>query len=72
MTPVSLERAMAAKTRLNELLGESPNICGIGIAALPGGFGIKLNLLRPPLPGAIPDDIDDVPVIIGVVGSIRA
>jgi len=63
---------MAAKARLNELLGDSPNICGIGIAALSDGFGIKLNLLRPPLPGAIPNDIDDVPVIIDVVGSIKA
>jgi hypothetical protein len=63
---------MAAKARLNELLGDSPNICGIGIATLSDGFGIKLNLLRPPLPGAIPNDIDDVPVIIDVVGSIKA
>lgn len=72
MTPASLERAFAAKARLNELLGESPNICGLGIAALPGGFGVKLDLLRPPFPDTVPEDIDGVPVIVDVIGSIKA
>lgn len=72
MIPASLERAVAAKTKLNEMLGDSPNICGLGIAVLPSGFGIKLNLLRAPQPGTIPDDVDGVPVIVDVVGSIKA
>jgi hypothetical protein len=70
--PVSLERALAAKARLHELLGDSPDVCGIGIAALPEGYGVKLNLRRAPQPGAIPGDVDGVPVIVDVVGSIRA
>ncbi len=71
MTPASLERAIAAKARLNEMLRESPDICGLGIAALPNGFAVKLNLTRSPQPGTIPDDVDGVPVIVDVVGSIR-
>ena len=72
MNPASLERAMDAKARLNELLGDSSNICGIGIAALPGGFGVKLNLLRAPQPGWVPDDVGGVPVIVDIVGMIKA
>jgi hypothetical protein len=72
MRPASLERALAAKEKLRRMVGDSPDVCGIGIAALPDGFGVKLNLRRTPEPGTIPDDVDGVPVIVDVVGSIKA
>lgn len=72
MTPATLEHALAAKEKLDSMVGDSPNVCGIGVAVMEGGFGVKLNLQRAPAPGSIPDDVDGVPVIIDVVGEIRA
>ena len=72
MRPATLEQAERAKEKLDALLGDAPNVRGLGIAVLEGGFGVKLNLQRAPKAGSIPDDVDGVPVIIDVVGAIRA
>lgn len=72
MTTATLEQAARAKGKLDALLGDDPNVRGLGIAALEGGFGVKLNLQRAPKHGSIPDDVDGVPVIVDVVGAIRA
>jgi hypothetical protein len=72
MRPATLEQAERAKEKLDVLLGDAHDVRGLGIAVLDGGFGIKLNLQRAPKSGSIPDDVDGVPVIIDVVGAIRA
>jgi hypothetical protein len=71
MTPATLERARAAKVALRERLAGMPELRGIGIATLAGGYGVKVNVSRIPANAAIPDDVDGVPVIVDVVGSIR-
>jgi hypothetical protein len=72
MTAATLEQARAAKKKLRERLAGHPDLRGIGIATLMGGYGVKVNLLSPPQPGIVPDDVDGVPVIIDVVGVIGA
>jgi hypothetical protein len=71
MMPATLERARAAKLKLRERLGKFPELRGIGIAALDGGYGVKVNVSRIPLSPEIPDDVDGTPVIVDVVGDIR-
>lgn len=70
MTAATLEQARAAKQKLRERLAGCPELRGIGIATLSGGYGVKVNLSSAPAPGLVPDDVDGVPVIIDVVGAI--
>ena len=70
--PAPLERARAAKERLSEQLTGLPELRGIGIAILDGGFGVKVNLLRAVGEDVVPGEVDGVPVIVDVVGPIVA
>jgi hypothetical protein len=72
MNGVTLERAQAAKAKLAAVLAGRPELRGIGIAVLDCGYGVKVNLTRRPEDLTVPDDVDDVPVIIDIVGTIRA
>lgn len=69
MTPATLEQARAAKNRLAEMLACVPELRGVGIAVLDGGFGVKVNLASETA-FAIPNEIDGVPVLIAVIGGI--
>ncbi len=71
MTPATLEQARAAKQKLLEQLRGHAGLRGVGIALLDGGYGVKVNFDAPPPAGLVPDDVDGVPVIVDVVGSIR-
>lgn len=71
MTPATLEAAASAKERLAELLEGRPEVGAIGIAILRGGFGVKVNLVRPAEP-PLPAEFDCVPVIVEVTGGISA
>ncbi|MGH2444642.1 MAG: hypothetical protein ACRDGD_01160 [Candidatus Limnocylindria bacterium] len=70
-TVASLDQARAAKAGLLELLSGRPELRGVGIARVPGGFGVKVNLLRSPS-APLPVDVEGVPVVVEVVGEIRA
>jgi hypothetical protein len=72
MRGVSLEEATAAKETLRARLAGLAEIRGIGVAVLPDGYGVKVNLLNAVACAQVPDDVDGVPVIIDVVGAIRA
>ena len=70
MTGVTLERARAAKQKLSKMISPLPELRGIGIAILANGYGVKVNLARWPA-CEIPEEIDQVPVIVEVTGTIR-
>lgn len=69
MTPATLEQARAAKAKLAEALVDVPEVDTLGIALLDGGFGVKVNLVMATA-FPIPDEIDGVPVLVVIVGSI--
>ena len=68
----SRAEARRAKAVVVELVGGDDAVNGVGIAPSAGGYAVKVNLARPLQPErALPDDIDGVPVIWEVVGTIR-
>lgn len=72
MRPAPLEEARAAKRRVAELLADLPELEGVGVTFLDDGFAVKVNLRRMPSSCDIPAEIDGVPVLVEVVGPIRA
>ena len=71
MRSATLAAAEAAQEKLVARLGSLPGLRGIGIAPLDKGFCIKLNLAAMPAGEELPDDVDGVPVIVDIVGSVR-
>jgi hypothetical protein len=71
MSAATLEEARAAKAELRaRLVGKLPGLRGLGITFVDGGYGVKVLVDRRPADGAIPDDVDGVPVIVDVVGEL--
>jgi hypothetical protein len=71
MIGVTLERARAAKLKLAKTLTSLAELRGLGIAILANGYGVKVNLARRPA-FEIPAEIDEVPVIVEIIGTIRS
>lgn len=71
MKGATLEGAQVAKAILAAALASRPELRGIGIARLDCGFGVKVNLSRQPEDLIVPDDVNGVPVIVDIVGTIR-
>lgn len=71
MRAAAFAAAEAAKESLARTLSHLPELCGIGIAPLDDGFGVKVNLSREVAPGTVPDDVNGVPVIVAVVGTVQ-
>jgi hypothetical protein len=67
-TPAAAERAQKI---LAERLAGIPGVRAIGIAVLDGGFGVKVHFSETPPEGSVPDDVDGIPIIVDIVGSIR-
>ncbi|MGH2382995.1 MAG: hypothetical protein ACRDG7_17480 [Candidatus Limnocylindria bacterium] len=67
----TLDQARAAKARIAQLLAGTPELRGVGIARAERGFCVKVNLEREPS-AELPTDIDGVPILVEVVGDIRA
>ena len=72
MTGASIERARAAKAAIAELLDEEADVCGIGIAAVDGGYCVKVNVAGAAAAAAlrVPDEVDGVPVVVVVISEI--
>jgi hypothetical protein len=70
MTGATLERARAAKLKLSKLLTPLAELRALGIAILANGYGVKVNLAHKPA-FEIPVEIDEVPVIVEIIGTIR-
>ena len=71
MKPATLEAAERAQATLAEKLAGMRGVSATGIAVLDGGFGIKVYFIETPAAGSVPDDVDGVPVIVDIAGSIR-
>ena len=68
----SLNEARAAKVTAAEAFGRLAEVAGIGITRLGDGYGLKVNLSRPPRSASpLPTEIAGVPVRVEVVGQIR-
>ena len=67
----TLDEARAAKRKAAERLARVPEVNGIGVVRVQGGYGLKVNLAEEVAAGTIPDTVDDVPLQIAVVGRIR-
>ncbi len=68
----TLDQARAAKSKVFDLCRARARVVGVGIAKVSDGYGLKVNLEEPPLPGVVlPAVVDDVPVRVTVVGKVR-
>lgn len=71
MNTTALDKARAAKIEIAELLRDIPELAGIGITRVGGGYGVKVNLSATPkrtLP--LPTELRGVPIQCEVVGRI--
>jgi hypothetical protein len=67
----TLDEARAAKRKAAQRLARVPQVNGIGVVRLPRGYGLKVNLAEEVAAGLIPEEVDDVPLRVEVVGRIR-
>jgi hypothetical protein len=68
----TIDQARAAKHKALELFDQQEAVVGIGIARVGKGYGLKVNLQQPLAEqGALPQEIDGVPIRFEVVGPIR-
>ena len=67
----TLDEARNAKRKAVLQLARLPQVNGIGVVRLQGGYGLKVNLAEEMAPGTIPETVDDVPLQVVVVGRIR-
>ena len=72
MKGVSLEAARAAKSRVAEAFRGIGEVVGVGLVSVDKGYGIKVNLAKPPEGNtSAPTQIAGVPIRVEVVGTIR-
>jgi hypothetical protein len=65
---VDWDHAQTARAHLLSSLRGRPNVNGVGIAPVEGGFAIKVNLVEFCPEANVPDQIDGVDVRVEVVG----
>ncbi len=70
MKVATYEEAEAAKEILAAELANLPELRGIGVAVLDAGYGVRVNLSGP-ITRIVPTEIQDVPVIVKIVDTIR-
>ena len=68
----TLEEARAAKRKAALRLARVPQVNGIGVVRLRGGYALKVNLAEQVAAGTVPETVDGVPLQVVVVGRIRA
>jgi hypothetical protein len=67
----SRAKARRAKQAVAALLAGDDAVNGVGIAPVPGGYAVRVNLARPLAAGsALPATVEGVPVIVVVVGVV--
>lgn len=67
----SLERVRAAKAGVRKTLGKTVDVVGVGVTKSGGGYALKVNVGRMPKDRTLPQEIDGVPVVFSVVGTVR-
>ena len=73
MSPrITLHKARVAKAAVLKAFRRLPNLGGVGITKVAGGYAVKINLREPMPRGAqLPGEIEGVPVTIEVTGVTR-
>lgn len=68
----TLASARSSKEKARRQVAAKAEVVGAGItkAKTGSGFTIKVNVKQPPL-GAIPAEVEGVPIVIDVVGTVR-
>ena len=66
----TLQQARAAKAKVARLVGDHPDVNGVGITRLGDGYAVKLNLSSPNGKAGLPRQVDGVPVRVETVGTI--
>jgi hypothetical protein len=73
MHGATLETARSVKSKALNVFGRLAEVVGVGITRVDDGYGLKVNLREElPLGKPAPRSIDGVPVVVEVVGRIRA
>ncbi len=67
----TLDQARKAKKSFTAQFGTLPELNGVGIANLDGGYGVAVRLKSDPSQ-QLPTEIDGVPLDIQVIGTISA
>lgn len=68
----TLASARSSKEKARRLIGAKAEVVGAGIIKVKtgSGFAIKVNVKQPPS-GAIAAEVEGVPIVVEVVGTIR-
>jgi hypothetical protein len=67
----TLEAARAAKEEAKRRLADVADVVGVGLTkAKSGGYAVKVNLQSAPAE-PMPDNVQGVPLVVEVVGTIR-
>ena len=67
----SLDEARAVKASAAAAFGRLAEVAGVGNTRVGDGYGVKVNLSRPPDTPGLPTEIDGVPIQVEIVGPIR-
>jgi len=62
MNACTLQQARAAKHKAVEMFRGTAAVAGIGITRIENGYGLKVDLERPP-ESPLPTDVDGVPLL---------
>ena len=69
--PATLEAARSAKDEAKRQLADKADVVGVGLTkAKKGGYAVKVNLRSAPAE-PMPDNVQGVPLVVEVVGTIR-
>jgi hypothetical protein len=67
-----LAKARAAKEHLAAEVGDRDGVVGIGLARVPDGYCVRVNVRDARAAEQVPATVDEVAVRVIVVGTIRA
>lgn len=68
---ITLEQARAVKKKAAALVGDAATVVGVGLTGRDGSFAVKVNL-QAAAKSDLPNEVDGVPIVYEVVGSISA
>ena len=68
---ITLDQARAVKKKAAALAGAAAKVVGVGLTSRAGSFAVKVNL-ETAAASELPHEVDGVPIVYEVVGSISA
>jgi hypothetical protein len=70
MPSITIDAARAAKAHAKQRLAGVPGMVGLGLTRQGDGYALKVNL-QAPVKTALPKEVDGVPLVFEVVGTIK-